>query len=220
MCDKTFLDPDRPDLEDLRAWWKDLLVPYKVEPSAEENYFRLLAEAYTGKGRVYHTLRHIESMLRVIESVEDEIQNPDAVRFATWFHDAVYDTTRSDNEEKSAELAGRVLDDLGVPAAVSGAAQALILATKKHEAAGASPDLEIFLDADLSILGAPEEVYQEYSRAIREEYGWVPDRVYRRERRRILSGFLARPRIYFNRTMAGRYEAQARANLAREIEQL
>jgi predicted metal-dependent HD superfamily phosphohydrolase len=60
------------------------------------------AALYNEAHRAYHTLTHIDSMLtldgrgRIVES--------DAIELATWFHDAVYDPTRSDNEERSAEM--------------------------------------------------------------------------------------------------------------------
>ena len=46
----------------------------------------------------------------------------------------------------------------------------LILATEKHSLAGTShPDAALFLDAELSILGAPEQQYDEYAAAIRRD---------------------------------------------------
>ncbi len=49
---------------------------------------------------------------------------------------------------------------------------------------------------------------------------WVPGFLFRRKRREILDAFLARPHIYNTTHFRERYEAVARANLARSIERL
>src|SRR5262245_47446412 len=59
--------------------------------------------------RRYHTVEHLAFMLDVIERHIDLAENPDVVRLAAWFHDAVYDPRGSDNEERSVELARATL---------------------------------------------------------------------------------------------------------------
>src|SRR5262245_53111800 len=70
--------------------------------AANESLFESAAEHYSAKNRAYHNLSHIQSLLSLSESLPDKIQNRDAHYFAIWFHDIIYDTKRSDNEEKSA----------------------------------------------------------------------------------------------------------------------
>jgi predicted metal-dependent HD superfamily phosphohydrolase len=70
---------------------------------------------------------------------------------------------------------------------------------------------------DLSILGAPEERFDEYERQIREEYAWVPRFLFRRTRCGILKGFLERPRIFNTPHFFAAREDAARANLQRSI---
>ena len=96
----------------------------------------------------------------------------------------------------------------------------MILATKTHTFDSSAPDSKLFLDIDLSILGAPSHIYREYSRAIRREFGWVPRFLYRRGRREVLQGFLSRPSIFFTDEMRNRFESQARLNIKTEIEEL
>ena len=55
--------------------------------------------------RAYHTLRHIEACLAWMRDAPLEDDDRIAAEFAIWFHDAVYDTRASDNEERSADLA-------------------------------------------------------------------------------------------------------------------
>ena len=182
--------------------------------------FEALAAAYSGPGRCYHNLHHVAEVLRLLGALGVRAESHEAVCFAAWFHDAVYDTRRDDNEEQSARLAADWLARLGATAETADSVRRLILATKRHEAGSLPPDARLFLDADLSILGAPEEIYTQYRGAIRKEYAWVEEAVYRRERKRILENFVARDRLYFTDELRGRLEARARRNLLDEIRAL
>ena len=76
------------------------------------------------------------------------------------------------------------------------------------------------MDVDLWILGADSPRFDEYERQIRQEYAWVPEQTFRQRRAAILREFLARPAIYSTSLFSQRYEAQARANLRRSLDQL
>src|SRR5262249_51210969 len=149
-----------------------------------------------------------------------EVQNLDAHYFAVWFHDVIYDTTRSDNEEKSAEFAAESLASLGVPEQTIAVVHEMILATKSHRPANLSWGLKAFLDLETSILVAPEEIYMKYSRAIKKEYSWVPDSLYRQGRMKVLNDFLEREPIYHTEEIRARCELQARHNIAEELRAL
>src|SRR5882757_4596571 len=64
-----------------------------------------LIRAYGAPDRHYHGLAHIEALLALAQQHADAIADRDAVDAAIWFHDAIYDTRRKDNEEASAQLA-------------------------------------------------------------------------------------------------------------------
>jgi predicted metal-dependent HD superfamily phosphohydrolase len=96
----------------------------------------------------------------------------------------------------------------------------MILATKTHNSAGLNSDGKLFLDLDLSILGADKPGYQAYSRAIRREYSFVPEPLYRNGRQKILQNFLAREFIYLTNVCREKFELQARENIQREIVEL
>jgi predicted metal-dependent HD superfamily phosphohydrolase len=162
----------------------------------------------------------VAEVLRLLGQFEADVVDYDALRFAAWFHDAVYDTRGDTNEEESAALAVQALGELMMPPPKLDLVRRLILATKRHEAEGDLPGLGLFLDADLSILGADEETYLAYSEAIREEYAWVPDAAYREGRLRVLTNFLRRERLYYTAPLAERLEARARRNLSDEIRSL
>jgi predicted metal-dependent HD superfamily phosphohydrolase len=94
----------------------------------------------------------------------------------------------------------------------------LILATR-HAAPPEEHDARYIVDADLSILGAPVEEFDRYEGQVRREYGFVPEAEWRERRPSVLGRFLARARIFQTPEFA-RFEAPARANLARSIARL
>lgn len=149
-----------------------------------------LAEAYTTPKRAYHDLRHVEELLAWFAAVRDQgpgWAHPSDVLAAVLFHDAVYVAGQADNEARSAELAGSCIAQHGLPCDVPRVV-ALIEATARHgaespslahEATGEASDLLHFLDADMAILGAEPERFDDYERAIAEEYRVVPEAAFR-----------------------------------------
>ena len=205
------------DIAFLKRQWDKLVSLYPVEQSIKDNSFQILTEMYSEKDRFYHNLSHIKMLLNLLESIDDQIIDHHAIRFATWFHDAVYDTNRNDNEEESARLASEMLSKLQVDAGTIELVGRLILATKGHRGNSLTEATRLFLDMDLAILGMREEIYQQYSKAIRKEYSWVPEPAYRRDRRKILESFIDRESIYFTDEMKKRFEQQARRNMDAEL---
>jgi predicted metal-dependent HD superfamily phosphohydrolase len=216
MSSRPTLQVTESDLRYLSAGWRAAAGA----DGAADRWLDVLTRQYSGPDRHYHNLHHVAEMLRLLEQFEGVNGDHAAVRFAAWFHDAVYDTRSMTNEEQSAALAGRALEELGVPPESIESARRLILATRRHEAEGDVPDLNLFLDADLSILGAEWETYLAYSEAIRREYSWVPDAAYREGRLKVLTNFLGRERLYYTEPLAVRFEARARSNLSNEIRAL
>jgi len=179
--------------------------------------------------RHYHTLEHLTFMLSVVDAaaIRGVASDPaaasadlTAVRLAAWFHDAVYDPTGTDNEERSASLATRVLPTLRVGEGTVAEVARLVLLTADHRVAAGDPSGAPLADADLAILGTARETYRAYADAIRREYAHVPDNVFRSGRATVIDRFLSRPRIFFTEQMFGRSESAARANMLRERERL
>ena len=180
--------------------------------------FAELAEAYGESSRHYHDARHVSECLKCLDLYRKLAQRPHEVEIAIWFHDAVYDTTRGDNEEKSAEWAQRYLCRENAPADVISRIVEMIRATKTHLAE--STDVALMLDIDLAILGAETAVFEEYDRAIRKEYEWVPEARYRQARAAVLGGFLDRRTIFKTVDFQRAYEARARQNLLTKLREL
>src|SRR5690606_32480869 len=147
-------------------------------------------------GRFYHTLEHVHKCFTWYDEVAHLLDDPIAVALAIWFHDIEYNTKAKDNEEKSAAVLLALAPALKLDTAVAEKAATMILQTKKHDPDGLDDDTKVFLDVDLAILGVPHDEYAAYARSVRREYGWVPDEMYREERKAVLESFLARPRIF------------------------
>ncbi|MGZ3185023.1 MAG: HD domain-containing protein [Telluria sp.] len=175
--------------------------------------FSALIERYGEPHRRYHTARHLEECFGHLAELEDLAEHLGELEIALWFHDAVYDVRRSDNEEKSAEWAAACLRGAGGEGAVIERVQRLVLDTQRHDATGAI-DSAILSDVDLWILGAPPERFREYDRQIRDEYCHVPLPLYWLKRKEVLKSFLKRERIFKTQRFFELYESQARRNLS------
>lgn len=176
--------------------------------------FADLETRYREPQRHYHTLQHLEECFAALDGVGPDVADRAAVELALWFHDAVYDVHRHDNEARSADLAAASLRDAGLPDALVAKVAALILATRDHVGADGDADAAALLDADLAILGTTPARFAEYERQIRAEYAHVPDDVFVPARRRILENFLRRPSLFATPALHARLEAPARLNLA------
>ena len=203
----------------MKTIWNRFTEDFSGEHYADEIYIRL-ENLYSEKHRFYHNLGHIKFLLALFEQFEDGIEDKTAVFFSIWFHDAIYDPQSKNNEKQSAKLACEELKKLALPEYEISKIEKIILATEKHSAENIDADGKLFLDFDLAILGAEDEIYDEYKNAIRSEYYFVPGEIYRRERKRILQNFLKRDFIYFTKTMRERFEDKAHRNIEREILEL
>ena len=175
-----------------------------------------LLQCYAEPWRHYHALQHLGECLTAFESAAHLAVHPAEVEAALWFHDAVYELQRADNEEQSAQLAQRVLSDAGVASEATSRVVDLILVTR-HTAIPLALDAQLLVDIDLSILGAPAARFAEYERQIRAEYSFVPQALFDEKRRAILQSFLARPRIYNTAHFYDALERCARTNLSTAI---
>lgn len=210
----------------LQTWWT--LDVAELAPRAHHDtvaaigadLLRRLGEPH----RRYHTATHLMEVFWALEDLEQagEISAREAAvaRLAGWFHDAVYDPdSPGDNEIRSAELAIRDLRALGCATEDADTVRDLVLASQTHELAGGGIHAA-FHDADLWILSASPERYDEYARQVREEYAAVPDDAFRSGRAAILGPFLARDTIYATGHARETWEDAARANVAAELKAL
>ena len=180
--------------------------------------------AYQAPGRAYHNWRHIEYLLAEVRRLGSIWRHPEAVQTAIYWHDVIYEPTSSTNEADSAALMRTRLNGRASPE-VTDDADALIIATASHDVppgmtAALAGDCALFLDMDMSILGAAPEAFDAYDAAIRVEFSVFPDKIYRPRRAGVLSDFLARDRLFLTEVYHASHDKQARKNLKRAISRL
>jgi predicted metal-dependent HD superfamily phosphohydrolase len=135
-------------------------------------------------------------------------------------HDVVYDGRPGDDEHRSAAWAREWLTRAGVGDGHVGRAGELVLATVGHSASADDLAAWALLDADLAILGADPAAYDRYVAAVRREYASVDEPAWRAGRAAVLSKLLARDQLYGTEAGRRRWDATARANIARELDAL
>ena len=194
-----------------RAMWAELGAR-EADPALR---LQLLA-CYSEPQRSYHSLQHLGECMWMLQPLRALAEHAAEIELALWFHDAIYDTRRKDNEERSALWLRESAVAAGVPEAAVLRAQAMVLATC-HQALPVTPDGKILIDVDLSILGAGPERFKQYEEQVQREYAWIPEVQRREGRTRILLSFLQREFIYNTETMRQRLESRARANLCASL---
>jgi len=193
--------------------WLELGV--RDSPGLRSLYADVL-DRYSEPHRHYHTYQHLAECFEKVQDIIALAEHPAEVNVGLWFHDAIYDTRRDDNEERSAAWASSAGRELGASAESAQRIHDLIMFTR-HAAEPVGIDAQVLVDADLSILGAQPERFQQYEAQVRNEYGWVPDAIFRSTRDRILKEFLGRPHLFCTARFRELYEAQARRNLQHSL---
>jgi len=200
----------------LKATFQELLRKYTENEQLIEAFWAEITKNYASKNRYYHTLHHLSNLLVELKMIKNEIKNWDAILFTLFYHDLVYNVLKTDNEEKSAAIAEKRLEQLFVPKEIITLCKAHILATKTHTLSSNS-DTNFFTDADLSILGQPSEVYLLYSKNVRKEYGLFPDFVYNSGRKKVIHHFLEMEKLFKTDFFYNKFEQKAKENLKNEL---
>jgi predicted metal-dependent HD superfamily phosphohydrolase len=170
--------------------------------------------------RRYHTVDHLVAVLAVVDEYAFWAADADAVRLAAWYHDAVYNPGRVDNEEASALLAEARLPTLAVTADRVAEVARLVRLTAEHDPIPGDRNGALLTDADLVILAAPGDAYHTYAAAIRDEYGHLADPDFVFGRASVLEALLNQPKLFRTPALRERYEQRARHNIASELAEL
>jgi predicted metal-dependent HD superfamily phosphohydrolase len=176
-----------------------------------QDIFNKLADRYEEPGRHYHTLSHIQNGLRVYYQLFNRVLEP-TMLFPWMYHDSVYDSRASDNEQRSGVLWMRDAKALGFSTEDAEQGNSYILATDPS----AEP-ISVLNDMDLAELGATPEVFDSNTDNIRKEYDWVEPEVWRKGRIAVLAQFLKRDRLYITQPFADKFTDPAIDNLKRAI---
>jgi predicted metal-dependent HD superfamily phosphohydrolase len=246
------------DLESLETRLLKAWKPIMSHNVGEEGRFSRLLNHYVAKNRAYHNIHHIKSCLDELDELRsihyggampiDEYMAMwdyhtdsrwqcdyqfEVVELALFYHDVIYDISKNDNEEQSANFFDKEANmgetDWHCSATIYDVERA-INATKNHETSRWSnpngidgklnfPEI-VVCDIDLAILGASHDKYEEYTNQIRQEYKKVPDEIFYRERYKEMAKFLHRNKIYRHVYFYNKYEEIARENIKQELREI
>lgn len=202
----------------LLSAWLVLIDNHSRSPRSAEIGAALLA-AWSQPHRRYHTIAHLRDVLGHVDELAAHALDPDAVRLAAWYHDAVY-RGAPDDEERSAQRAENDLTAMQLAPDLVGEVIRLVRLTATHNPTSGDRNGETLCDADLAILAAPADRYAAYRAAVRAEYAHMPQQTFAAGRATILAALLDAPAVYRTPHARRHWETQARNNICAELQQL
>ena len=176
-----------------------------------------LIRAWDEPQRRYHDQSHLIWLLDEADRRAALICDRAFVGYAMWFHDAIYQPGRPDNERLSADWARTSL--VAQPELATRVAHVIEM-TKNHAAGEAEGDAALFLGMDIAILGAPWEAYCAYAASIRAEYPHVVDAAFAAGRSAFLANQLEQARTFRTDIYESELGETARANMRWELEEM
>ena len=198
------LDYDRFRL----LWNRCLLDSANDESSAIHQH---LIGCYSEPQRYYHTLDHIEHCLSLFDKIRSEVEIPEALELAIWYHDVIYTPGARDNEQLSADLfmatSHGVFDD-----ALRDTIYRHIMATVHDGSEYENTDTQFMLDIDLSSFGLPWPEFIQDSDNLRLEMKDQPDEVFYQKQAAFQDKLFGQSRFFKSDYFYQKYEIQARQN--------
>ncbi|OQP61519.1 hypothetical protein A3860_31840 [Niastella vici] len=207
----------------VRTVWEQLAAKYCHDAALIDRFYQEIERKYTTSRRHYHNLQHLEALLHLCEVYSTQLHDRDVVEFSVFYHDLIYNVLRKDNEPRSAQVAVKRLRALSVPPEKTEQVRLYIEATQTHKVTDAVKhiaDLQLFLDFDMSILGAEWAKYEAYTQQVRREYRIYPDKLYYFGRLQFLEHCLQSESIFQTEIFRELYAGRARENIKREAREL
>ena len=201
----------------LQKIYADLLERIGFPVEIVNNHWENLEKAYSNSSRHYHNIKHLTEMIDCFETYKSNLQFPDEVLYALFYHDYIYSSTRNDNELKSAEYAIELLPENST--VNKQIILDMILSTKDHVCLGVE-DENWLIDFDLKVLSKAPEDYKIYANQIRKEFSIYPDLLYNPGRKKALKHFLEKEFMYQTDIFRKDFELKARINIQEEIDKL
>ncbi|MDH6252951.1 putative metal-dependent HD superfamily phosphohydrolase [Chryseobacterium sp. H1D6B] len=203
-------------MDSLNEKFQQLCLQFTKDGNLINDLWIEIDKKYTGKGRYYHNLEHLNNMFSELEAVKNQISDFNSLSFSIFYHDVIYDASSKSNEEKSSDFAQVRLQKLAIDTHSIEKVCNQILATKAHQKSN-DHDTNYLLDTDLAVLGYGSHIYSAYTQNIRKEYSIYPDFLYKLGRKKVLQHFLAAESIFKTDYFKEKYEKQARENIRMEI---
>ena len=205
------------DYDRFRQLWQRCLVESAVDNSAVIH--QQLIASYTEPQRFYHTLTHIENCLELIDQISSELQCPEALELAIWYHDVVYQPGARDNEQLSADqfvaTTAGIFDET-----LQQTVYQHIMATVHDGSETTHADTKYMLDIDLSGFGRPWEEFIQDSVNIRLEMEEIPDEVFYQKQAGFLDKLFSQAQLFKSDYFFDNYETQARQNHSNYFESI
>lgn len=200
--------------EYMKAIFETLCQNYTHDQGLMRALWQEIFDRYSEPHRHYHTMTHLQSLYRLLLPFEISV-DWHTLLFSLFYHDSIYDVPSHTNEQASALLAQTRLHALKVPPFRIEQVTEIILATQNH--ISHNKTTQLFLDADLAILGNPPSIYANYLQQIRQEYTIFSDTEYQEGRINFLEAMLGKPQIFYHPMFHKNYEKQAKENLINEL---
>ncbi len=197
--------------------WRRCLLPAAADNSAD--IYRRVLDRYNETNRYYHSLAHIEHCLRMFDQCKPLVTNADALELAIWFHDAILEPCKRDNEARSAEFYRHFADQVH-DIETRDLVEHLIMATLHDGGSMQDADAIYMVDIDLSSFGLPWPEFLQDSENLRLENSQICDEEYRHKQDYFRNCLLARDRFFQSDFFASRYDTPARENLTRYFRQI
>lgn len=166
--------------------------------------------------RHLYNLEHLAFRLDLLATTEFDNAH---LRLALYYHHIAHDPCGENNELQSARLATEQLTAVGMKEKDTATIYDLIRITDPLP----SPTInhgDHFADLHLAWLGTPPDQFESLSSSLRQEFSWLPDGKYLRQRMNEVTPLLDRPRLFESDLLPPSFEDQARTNLTAEISRL
>lgn len=136
-----------------------------------EHAFDVVISLYHEEHRGHHNVDHLLDLAVHFEHHQDKFaEDRRAVIAALIYHDGMYDCRPGEDEEQSALLMREELESLGVEESVIDRAEQLVRWAATHDALEDDHVAQLFLDMDMSILGARFDAYDAYLNGVAKEF--------------------------------------------------
>ncbi len=196
------------------VWGRGLLDSAIDESAANHQH---LIDSYSEPQRFYHTLDHIKHCLSLFNKIRSEVENPEALELAIWYHDVVYTPGAKDNEQLSADqfmvTSNGVFDD-----ALRDTIYRHIMATVHDGSEVKDTDTQYMLDIDLSSFGQAWPEFIRDSDNLRLEKKGQPDDEFYKNQAAFQDKLFGQPRIFKSDYFYDKLETQARQNRSDYLE--
>jgi predicted metal-dependent HD superfamily phosphohydrolase len=181
---------------------------------------KYILERYNENYRHYHNELHIKNLLKSSAKFSHKLEDIHSLYLMIWYHDVVYKPKNGDNEEMSAQYAASSMQLHLDQSIIDKIYSAIIFSKHKHKSNCFSPDIQIFLELDLEILGASQKIYEKYSENIQREYTeFIPKETYVQGRIKFINEMLGKLPIFYTEELQHK-NFSAEKNLTQELKKL